>query len=144
MKPAARATQQGFSLVSAIFILVVLAFLAGSMMVLNQAQFSTIDYALQGARAHKAAYSGIQWGAYQALVEDKCSDTTEPFAIDDFTVEVDCSVTKHLEGNVSDNCALIYTIDASASYSTYGEADYVYREINAIIANRGLPNATCN
>ncbi|MCX7175579.1 MAG: hypothetical protein NT159_16960 [Proteobacteria bacterium] len=57
--------QHGFSIVTAIFILVVLAALGAFIVTVstNQAVGSALD--VQGSRAYQAARSGIEWGVYQ-------------------------------------------------------------------------------
>jgi MSHA biogenesis protein MshP len=57
--------QNGFTMVTAIFILVVLAALGAFMVNVstNQQIGSALD--VQGARAYQAARSGIEWGVYQ-------------------------------------------------------------------------------
>ena len=56
---------QGFAIVSAIFILVVLAVLGAFILNVftNQQIGSALD--VQGARAYQAARAGIEWGVYQ-------------------------------------------------------------------------------
>jgi MSHA biogenesis protein MshP len=58
-------TRQGFAIVSAIFILVVLAALGAFILNVftNQQIGSALD--VQGARAYQAARTGIEWGVYQ-------------------------------------------------------------------------------
>jgi Tfp pilus assembly protein PilX len=60
-----RAGSRGFAIVSAIFILVVLAALGAFIVNVstNQQIGSTLD--LQGVRAYQAARAGIEWGIYQ-------------------------------------------------------------------------------
>ena len=55
----------GFTIISAIFILVVLAALGAFMVTIstNQQIGSALD--VQGSRAYQAARSGIEWGVYQ-------------------------------------------------------------------------------
>ena len=54
-------TQSGFSIVTAMFILVVLALLGSYMVRLSGVQIDTAIYALQGAQAYQAARAGIEW-----------------------------------------------------------------------------------
>jgi len=62
MRPVA---QHGFSIIAAIFILVVLAALGAFMVTISttQAVGSALD--IQGSRAYQAARSGIEWGVFQ-------------------------------------------------------------------------------
>jgi len=56
--------QSGFSLISAIFLLVVLGGLGGAMVTffVAQQQSSTLD--VMGSRAYQASRAGIEWAAY--------------------------------------------------------------------------------
>ncbi len=54
--------QKGFTLVQAVFILVVLSLIGVAMVRLSGVQSSTSVLALQGARAYQAARSGLEWG----------------------------------------------------------------------------------
>src|SRR5476649_2355833 len=62
--------QRGFSLVSAIFLLVVIAALGTFAVTLftTQQQSATMD--VLGSRAYQAARAGIEWGEYQAIINN--------------------------------------------------------------------------
>lgn len=66
--PPENARQQGFAIVSAIFIIVALAALGVYITVVSSTQHlgSTLD--LEGARAYQAARSGSEWGAAQVVL----------------------------------------------------------------------------
>jgi MSHA biogenesis protein MshP len=57
----------GFAIVSAIFILVVLAALAGFIVSVTSTQSLTFAQDIQGARAYQAARAGTEWGIQQWL-----------------------------------------------------------------------------
>lgn len=61
-------TQQGFSLVSAIFLLVVLAGLGAGMVTFSTAQNQSQAMDTMGSRAYQAANAGIEWAAYNIAV----------------------------------------------------------------------------
>lgn len=128
-----RKVQQGFSLITAIFLLVVLAGL-GAMAVTfftAQQQSSTLD--LLGSRAYQAALAGKEWGAYQVLQTSACPSGS-PGTISQFTVTVVCTETSAVEGG---NTLYVYNITADAvmNGSTLGSTDYVKRVIQAAIAS---------
>lgn len=56
----------GFALVSAIFILVVLAVLGAFILSVSSSQHMGSALDIQGVRAFQAARAGIEWGLYQA------------------------------------------------------------------------------
>ena len=112
----------GFTLVQAIFIVVVLALLGTAMMRLIGVQSSTSTFALQGARAYQAARSGLEWGAARAKTGDSCSGT---MTVEDFTVTVTCSSQQFTEGPIGPYD--VYRINAVATYASYGSPDFVSR-----------------
>lgn len=63
----ARMHHAGFAIVTAIFLLVVLAALGVGMMVFSTSQHAESAYDLQGARAYQAARAGIEWALYNRL-----------------------------------------------------------------------------
>lgn len=68
--------QSGVGLVTAIFLLVVLAGLGVAMIGLFTSQQASADLDMQGARAYQAARAGIEWGLYQRLRNDACDAET--------------------------------------------------------------------
>ncbi|RBA25739.1 agglutinin biogenesis protein MshP [Herminiimonas fonticola] len=58
---------RGFSLVSAIFLLVVLAALGVAMVTISTVQHQSSALDVQGTRAYQAARAGMEWGVYQRL-----------------------------------------------------------------------------
>jgi len=57
--------QNGFSIIAAIFILVVLAALGAFMVTISTTQQVGSALDIQGSRAYQAARSGIEWGLYK-------------------------------------------------------------------------------
>jgi MSHA biogenesis protein MshP len=62
-----RLRQAGVGLVTAIFLLVVLAGLAVAMVSVYTAQQASSNLDLQGARAYQAARAGLEWGLFRQL-----------------------------------------------------------------------------
>ena len=112
----------GFTLVQAIFILVVLALLGVAMMRLSGIQSSTGLFALQGARAYQAARSGLEWGAARASGGNPCNGT---MTVENFTVDVTCSSQQFTEGSIGPYD--VYRISATATFGSYGSPDYISR-----------------
>ncbi len=79
---AARACRQrrqaGVGLVTAIFLLVVLAGLGVASVTLFTSQQASSNLDLEGAKAYQAARAGIEWGLYEQLRQQRCADST-PF-----------------------------------------------------------------
>lgn len=62
-----RRVQRGFSIVTAIFLVVVLAALGVFILTVTGVQQSSQSLDVQGVRAYQAARAGIEWAAYQVL-----------------------------------------------------------------------------
>ena len=116
--------EAGFTLVQAVFILVVLALLGVAMMRLSGIQSSTSVFAMQGARAYQAARSGLDWGAARASA-GSCS-TGSSFVVEGFNLTVECSSQAFNEGNGPYD---IFTIRSTATFGSYGSADFVSRRL---------------
>jgi MSHA biogenesis protein MshP len=112
----------GFTLVQAIFFLVVLSLLGVAMMRLIGVQSSTSVFALQGARAYQVARSGLEWGAAQASTGSSCNGT---MTVEDFSVNVICSSRQFSEGPIGPYD--VYRISATSTYGSYGSPDYISR-----------------
>jgi MSHA biogenesis protein MshP len=100
-KSFAHSAMRGFSLVVAIFLLVVLAALAVAMLSISTVHQASSNLDLQGTRAYQAARTGIEWGLYTQLrpaPAATCFATTS-FALpagtslSGFTVTVACTLT---------------------------------------------------
>jgi len=93
------ARQRGFSLLVAVFLLIILSSLAAFLVAISTMQQIGATMDLQGSRAYQAARAGIEWGAYQTLTPvaaPACPTTTLTFAgttLQDFTTTVTCSLT---------------------------------------------------
>jgi MSHA biogenesis protein MshP len=138
--------QRGFSLVTAIFLLVVLGGL-GTMMVtffVAQQQSSALD--VMGSRAYQAARAGIEWAAFNVAAQPEgtqwlgCAAIPDPLfgaaaaagplagTLTPFTVSLTCSSAAAFEGA---STIWIYDIASSAvSGGAPGNPDYVERVIN--------------
>lgn len=115
--------QKGFTLVQAMFILVVLGILGAVMVRLLGVQSTTTTFALQGSRAYQAARSGLEWGAARASTGSNCNGT---MVIDNFNVAVSCTSQAFSEGPIGPYD--VYRISATATFGSYGSADFVLRQ----------------
>lgn len=108
MKPVFRIRRQaGVGIVTAIFLLVVLAGLGVAMVGIFTAQQASSNLDLMGAQAYQAARAGLEWGMYQQRVVKACgpantaTNPTNPYtasfrmppgtSLSAFTVYVTCS-----------------------------------------------------
>ena len=89
--------QAGVGLVTAIFILVVLAGLAVAIVSMSSAQQAASSLDVLGARAYQAARAGVEWGLFQQRINNSCLPGPTTFALpantslSSFTVSVTCS-----------------------------------------------------
>ena len=135
--------QKGFSLITAIFLLVVLATLMGYMVSLRVVQQSTIVMSVQGARAYQAARSALEYGIFQALNTATCNASeTLTFSADDlslapFSVDLSCSLSVHTEGPRQINVYQLTALASRGNYTSGGAAnpDYVSRRIRVTVSN---------
>lgn len=94
---------RGFSIVSAIFLLVVLSVLGAMMMNISNMQHVSSAMDVQGTRAYQAARAGIEWGLFTQLNPPAAACFASPtsFALptggantlSPFTVTVTCNLT---------------------------------------------------
>lgn len=59
-------------MITAIFLLVVIAVLGAYIVSVSTTQHTTAALDLQGSKAYQAAYAGMQWGVFQALQNTSC------------------------------------------------------------------------
>lgn len=127
--------EHGFALVAALFMLVVLAGLGVVAVKLANVQHHTVSLTMQSARAFQAAQSGIDYGAYRALIAASCAPATFTYAeggLAGFNINVTCNATVHAEGA---NITNVYALEAFAWSGVYGTPDYVSRRIRATVTD---------
>jgi MSHA biogenesis protein MshP len=150
-------TQCGFSLASAIFLIVVLALLGAFIVTVTGLQQSSAQLDVQGVRAYQAARAGVEWAAYQVLQPDKtpapascaaevpasCPAATTQLtslgeSLSPFTVTVQCTAINTTEGGRK---VSVYQITATACNQPAGGSclgtspatGYVERQITATV-----------
>lgn len=131
--------QHGFTLVQAIFILVVLGLLGAVMARLIGVQSSTSVFALQGARAYQAARSGLEWGAARVLEDGTvCADIKDKeIGIEGFVVKiVSCEEELGIKEGADEYD--VYTIESHATFAEYGTPDYISRRVQMRVGSYGV------
>lgn len=120
----------GASLVTAIFLLVVLAGMAAAMVNLSTGQHAASAMDVRGARAYQAARAGAEWGLYQQLQLATCNATTSLSlpapTLSAFTVTVQCARTATpaagagaspaaaIAGTLTNNSTVVTTINIAS------------------------------
>jgi MSHA biogenesis protein MshP len=131
-----RGLQRGFSLVTAIFLLVVLGALGTMMMTFFSAQQQSSALDVVGVRAYQAARAGIEWGAFQVLQSGVGCAPSSTVALGGklapFNVTVACQASAYSEAAAT---VTVYQLTSTAKYGgSPGQADYVERVIDATFA----------
>ncbi len=143
-----RKAQSGFSLVSAIFLLVVIAALGTFAVTLSTTQQQSAALDVMGSRAYQASRAGIEWGAYQVLrnpgagFELACNPgggggaaaqviAPLPNTLSVFNVNVVCNSFANNEAGV---IVTLYRLTSTAQQGVAGTPDFVERQISVSIA----------
>lgn len=140
-----RKAQRGFSLVSAIFLLVVLAGLGAAMVSFSTTQNQLQALDVMGSRAYQAANAGIEWAAYNVqTVEGMSAPAAVVFApgtatalagnLADFAVTVSIGAIPASDAaNAGGTLGTVwsYDITASAVWGAAGTENRVERVLNA-------------
>lgn len=104
-----RIFQQGFSIITAIFLLVVLSFLGVAMVSFSTSQHQSEAMDVMGSRAYQAARAGIEWQAHYVVNSASNAAAAVPECgvnnlgvlggtLAPFTVTVNCAAASHVEG----------------------------------------------
>jgi MSHA biogenesis protein MshP len=126
--------QAGFTLITALFLLIVVALLSVYMITIRNVQQSAVVFGQQGARAMQAAHSGLEWGIYEAVVNGMCAPgtfTATGTALSAYTINVSCSSSAHTEAAV---LITTYRLTSTAQTGSYGTLDYVFRSLQATVS----------
>jgi MSHA biogenesis protein MshP len=132
---SARDNQGGFSLVSAIFLLVVLAALGAYAVRLATLQQQSVTAGLRAAQAFEAAKAGVAWAAYRALNVGTCASeslTLTEGATAGFRVSVQCTQSTHVEGTAT---VRVFVLAVRAEAGVYGGPDYVSRRLQTKVTD---------
>ena len=162
MSAMCRDRSRGFSMVSAIFILVVLAVLAAALVTVAGMQHASAGLDLQGARAYQAARAGAEWGMYRIVNPDAVADPPVALPANDvpncwtpaesvplagelaqFSVSVSCARVRTTE---LDRIIGVYTIVSSAAFGVPQQPNHVSREVQVTVSrckNPANPGFVC-
>ena len=124
--------QAGFAIVSAIFLLVVLALLGAYMVSFTTIQTQTSAQEVQSSRAYWTARSAIQWAMGVIASSGACPAAgASPALAGGFSVAVNCS--SHTYDEIP-TTRTIYRLRATVSSGgAVGNAAYVERQVDAIV-----------
>jgi MSHA biogenesis protein MshP len=126
--------QSGFALPAVAFLIVIVALIIAGLDRISSSQIATNTMSLQSSRAYLAAYSGIEWAAYQVKDSNSCPATGQIGSpLTGVVVELmSCTETLYQEGATADNIR-VYEIRVLATFggrSQYGSnPDFASREL---------------
>lgn len=119
-----RCRAAGVGLVTAIFLLVVLAGLGVAAVTIFNAQQASASLDMDGARAYQAARAGIEWGLFQQRRRDQCANASFGFndsVLANFTVTVTCRAIGGLTDSSGNPSSLVrFRITATACNQPVG------------------------
>jgi len=126
--------EAGFTIVQAIFVLVVLGMLGAYMVTMSTVQQATSTQALMQARAYQAARAGLEWGTKTVVDSDpsECFTSSDgDFSLGVFDVDVDCE--KLDEGHEANQPFKVFNLKSTATYNDISSPDYVSRTLEVTI-----------
>ena len=134
MPRAVHGKSRGFSIVSAIFLLVVLAVLGAFMVTFSTVQHTTSALDVRGAQAYQAARTGIEWGTYRVLRNSppSCVGSKVLNDVASFVVTVECTASATYTEGVTP--VTVYQITSTARSGTLGGIGYVERQLQATVS----------
>jgi MSHA biogenesis protein MshP len=144
-------TARGFSLVVAIFVILVLAALGAFAIKIGLSQDQTATLDLLVARAQAAADSGIEYGANRVLKGGAgCAPTGTTYTpltlatpgLSGFKITVTCTSTPHgllSASNPIPKTYNVYALISVAQRGTYGTPDFVSRTARRSVNDSPLP-----
>lgn len=118
--------QNGFAIISAIFLIVVLAFLGVSMSRIFSSGQQAINQDITSLQAYFAGQSALQWGMYQAIYPKPPTST--------YTISFSNEGLKNTKASVEFNkntilSKIYYKMTAHADYASAGNPEYSLRNL---------------
>ncbi len=135
--------QRGFVLVSAIFLLLVIAALGLFTVTISTTQQQSLVMDAQGSRAYQAAKAGIEWSIYQITKRGgTCATLAQPIMpagtqLSAFAVLVACTpyptaITQYTDGAAT---FVVYELTSTATTGVVGSSSYFERQLRVTITN---------
>lgn len=137
--------QTGFSLVSAIFIVVILGLIGGYIVSISALTNASSSLSGLGVKAYYAAKSGLEWGAYQVApfggagpFNCPASPTTINFTqggLSGLSAVVTCSLNSFTEHGITYRT---FQINSTGQYGVPGSGDFVSRQLYMTLIQPGI------
>jgi len=141
-------SQKGFSLVSAIFVIVILSLIGTYIVSISALTGASGSLAIQGVKAFYAAKSGLEWGIYK-VAPSAVSGGSAPYncpaspttltltqgGLAGFSAVVTCTQSAFTEGGVTYN---VFQLSSTGQFATPASADYASRQLYATVIQPGV------
>lgn len=136
--------QRGFSIVTAIFVIIVLGSMALFMATIGGSQQLSMHFSVLGARSLQAAASGLEWAIHDVLHNNAAGlagcpgtgVTTIGLADPDlsaYTIDIGCASSPVNEAGVSYN---VYALTVTASTGIFGTPSFGRRVLSATVSQQ--------
>lgn len=131
-------SQRGFALMAALFIIVTLAAIGAYLLTVSTGQLAAAAQDEQASRAYQAARTGIEWGAYQVLINSSCVAGPQTLTLPQgFISQVSCSASAaETEGSrqITGYTVTATGCNAGSCGSANTAATYVERQLQLTLA----------
>ncbi len=145
--------EDGFTLVMAIFMLVVFALVSAVLINMSGVASQTSTMSMRSVRAYSAARSGIEWGIFRVITDSDCTNIATPPGVDivlpasangiqGLAVNIGCTqiamANPELPSPGYDPGLATFRITANAQAvaTSPGSPDFAERRIEAVIRTR--------
>ena len=119
--------QKGVSIVTAIFLIIVLALMGTGMVNLLSTSQQSISQEITSAKAYMAGRSCLQWGMYQAVYTGSTGTYSNTFNNNTSGLfNTDCTTVL---GSITADGLTFYNINATARYSNNTNPEFSQREM---------------
>lgn len=130
--------EKGFSLIAALFVMIVVALTVVAMARLSVTTSGTLSLSIQQARAYQAARAGLEWAIREAVKDGSCQSSTS-LALDGVLAEFSGVVVTckwppdEYPDRENGKDLTLYTLTAVAqnAASPSERPDYAYRKLTA-------------
>lgn len=133
----ATGTERGFALISAIFLLLMLAALGAFMVTMSGVQQASISQSIISSRVYYGARSGLEWAVHLATApavgSGVCAASTNfvspPAGLDGISIRVECNVVRYCSNQSCTKETSMFQITSTASYGSPGSWNYAERKL---------------
>ncbi len=130
--------REGFSLISAIFLVVVVSGACAAMLGMVGAERRSSTLGILGSRALQAARSGVEWATAKAVANPAACPTgtfnLTQGALGGFQVTVTCTRTQHDENG---SAWSTFRLRSDAQRGSFGSFDYAFRRVESTVTVAG-------